>query len=310
MSELLEPYRSTYFISGEINSEVADPDAKMAEIEERYGAAGRAAHLPPRRRQRRLRRLALQRAPVEHRAAAAPVPGEPRVRGGHGAPPGRGPGPDPRLVIHRLPVPTPFAVGRVNVWLVEDDPLTLVDAGPNSATSLTELEARPARARAARRGPRADRGHPPAHGPHRPGRPPGHPRPGGGGRPRPPGPLAGALRREHGGGRRLRGGGHAAPRHPARVRAGPARGHPGLPRVGPPRRCDAHRHRRRDAGLRGADLARAPPPRALPLGHDLPRRGLRRGARRRPPPGPHLVEPARLAPARGRRPRRTARGRS
>jgi glyoxylase-like metal-dependent hydrolase (beta-lactamase superfamily II) len=44
-------------------------------------------------------------------------------------------------VIHRLPIPTPFAVGRVNVWLVEDDPLTIVDAGPNSATSLTELEA-------------------------------------------------------------------------------------------------------------------------------------------------------------------------
>jgi glyoxylase-like metal-dependent hydrolase (beta-lactamase superfamily II) len=43
-------------------------------------------------------------------------------------------------LIHRLPIPTPFAVGRVNVWLVEDDPLTLVDAGPNSATSLTELE--------------------------------------------------------------------------------------------------------------------------------------------------------------------------
>ena len=44
-------------------------------------------------------------------------------------------------MIHKLPIPTPFAVGRVNVWLVEDDPLTLVDAGPNSATSLTELEA-------------------------------------------------------------------------------------------------------------------------------------------------------------------------
>jgi glyoxylase-like metal-dependent hydrolase (beta-lactamase superfamily II) len=43
-------------------------------------------------------------------------------------------------VIHRLPIPTPFAVGRVNVYLVEDDPLTLVDAGPNSATSLTTLE--------------------------------------------------------------------------------------------------------------------------------------------------------------------------
>jgi glyoxylase-like metal-dependent hydrolase (beta-lactamase superfamily II) len=43
-------------------------------------------------------------------------------------------------VIRCLPVPTPFAVGRVNVYLVEDDPLTLVDAGPNSATSLTTLE--------------------------------------------------------------------------------------------------------------------------------------------------------------------------
>lgn len=38
MSELLEPYRSTYFISGEINSEVADGPAKMAELEAEYGA--------------------------------------------------------------------------------------------------------------------------------------------------------------------------------------------------------------------------------------------------------------------------------
>jgi glyoxylase-like metal-dependent hydrolase (beta-lactamase superfamily II) len=44
------------------------------------------------------------------------------------------------LGIHALPVPTPFAVGRVNCYLIEDDPLTLVDAGPNSGTSLTELE--------------------------------------------------------------------------------------------------------------------------------------------------------------------------
>jgi len=43
-------------------------------------------------------------------------------------------------VIRCLPVPTPFAVGRVNVYLVEDDPLTLVDTGPNSGTSLTTLE--------------------------------------------------------------------------------------------------------------------------------------------------------------------------
>ena len=37
LSELLEPFRSRYFISGEINSEVADQEAKMAEIAERYG---------------------------------------------------------------------------------------------------------------------------------------------------------------------------------------------------------------------------------------------------------------------------------
>src|SRR5437588_328847 len=33
--------------------------------------------------------------------------------------------------IHRLAIPTPFAVGRVNCYLVEDEPLTLVDTGPN-----------------------------------------------------------------------------------------------------------------------------------------------------------------------------------
>jgi glyoxylase-like metal-dependent hydrolase (beta-lactamase superfamily II) len=42
--------------------------------------------------------------------------------------------------IHRLAIPTPFAVGRVNVLLIEDDPLTLVDAGPNSGTSFDELQ--------------------------------------------------------------------------------------------------------------------------------------------------------------------------
>jgi phosphomannomutase len=39
MSELLEPYRSRYFISGEINSEVADAAAKIEEIAERYSDA-------------------------------------------------------------------------------------------------------------------------------------------------------------------------------------------------------------------------------------------------------------------------------
>jgi glyoxylase-like metal-dependent hydrolase (beta-lactamase superfamily II) len=42
--------------------------------------------------------------------------------------------------IHRLAIPTPFAVGRVNSYLIEDDPLTLVDTGPNSGSSLDELQ--------------------------------------------------------------------------------------------------------------------------------------------------------------------------
>jgi len=37
LSELMAEFRSRYFISGEINSEVDDPAAKMAEIAERYG---------------------------------------------------------------------------------------------------------------------------------------------------------------------------------------------------------------------------------------------------------------------------------
>ena len=36
MSELLEPFRSQYFISGEINSEVDDPQAKIEELAARY----------------------------------------------------------------------------------------------------------------------------------------------------------------------------------------------------------------------------------------------------------------------------------
>jgi glyoxylase-like metal-dependent hydrolase (beta-lactamase superfamily II) len=43
-------------------------------------------------------------------------------------------------VIHRLPIPTPFRVGAVNCYLVDDEPLTLVDVGPNSGRSLAALE--------------------------------------------------------------------------------------------------------------------------------------------------------------------------
>jgi glyoxylase-like metal-dependent hydrolase (beta-lactamase superfamily II) len=42
--------------------------------------------------------------------------------------------------IHCLAIPTPFAVGAVNLYLIDDDPLTLVDAGPNSGVALDELE--------------------------------------------------------------------------------------------------------------------------------------------------------------------------
>ena len=42
--------------------------------------------------------------------------------------------------IHRLAIPTPFAVGRVNCYLIDDEPLTLVDAGPNSGRALDELQ--------------------------------------------------------------------------------------------------------------------------------------------------------------------------
>ena len=39
MSKLLAPYHERYFISGEVNSEVSDPTAKMEEIAERYSDA-------------------------------------------------------------------------------------------------------------------------------------------------------------------------------------------------------------------------------------------------------------------------------
>jgi glyoxylase-like metal-dependent hydrolase (beta-lactamase superfamily II) len=42
--------------------------------------------------------------------------------------------------IHCLRVPTPFAVGRVNCYLIEDEPLTLVDTGPNSGKALDDLQ--------------------------------------------------------------------------------------------------------------------------------------------------------------------------
>jgi len=43
------------------------------------------------------------------------------------------------MKFHRIIVPTPFYVGPVNVYLIEEDPLTLIDAGPRDDASLEAL---------------------------------------------------------------------------------------------------------------------------------------------------------------------------
>ncbi|HXU09594.1 MAG TPA: MBL fold metallo-hydrolase, partial [Blastocatellia bacterium] len=46
----------------------------------------------------------------------------------------------PTMKVHRIIVPTPFYVGPVNVYLIEEDPLTLIDAGPRDDASLEGLK--------------------------------------------------------------------------------------------------------------------------------------------------------------------------
>jgi phosphomannomutase len=45
LSEILRPFRERYFLSGEINSQVADVNAKLRELEERFGPEGRIDQL-------------------------------------------------------------------------------------------------------------------------------------------------------------------------------------------------------------------------------------------------------------------------
>ncbi len=80
LHELVEPLGRKYFISGEINTKLPSMDAvpeKLAEIAARY-ADGQPVHA--RRHLGRVSRLALQRAPVEHRAASSSESGIDRVR--------------------------------------------------------------------------------------------------------------------------------------------------------------------------------------------------------------------------------------
>ena len=45
LSEILEPFRTRYFITGEINTPVADVPSKLRELEERYAREGTVSHL-------------------------------------------------------------------------------------------------------------------------------------------------------------------------------------------------------------------------------------------------------------------------
>jgi phosphomannomutase len=45
LSDVLAPFRGRYFITGEINTPVADVPAKLQELEARYGTAGTVSHL-------------------------------------------------------------------------------------------------------------------------------------------------------------------------------------------------------------------------------------------------------------------------
>jgi phosphomannomutase len=45
LSEILRPYRERYFITGELNTPVADVALKLQELKERFGSEGRVSHL-------------------------------------------------------------------------------------------------------------------------------------------------------------------------------------------------------------------------------------------------------------------------
>ena len=180
---LMEEFHSKYFISGEINSEVADPQAKMDEIEAMHPDAEithldgvsidyedwhfnvRPSNTEP------LLRLNLEslvsREDMEQKrdeilAVIRWLKPDPTPESEAALAQARDWG------IHTIPVPTPFAVGRINCYLIEGDPLTLIDAGPRSEKSWQGLEAGIERSRPRSRGHRADGRDSSAHRSHRP----------------------------------------------------------------------------------------------------------------------------------------------
>jgi len=44
------------------------------------------------------------------------------------------------MKIHKLVIPTPFYIGPINIYLVEDDPLTLIDTGPKTDEAMAALK--------------------------------------------------------------------------------------------------------------------------------------------------------------------------
>ena len=130
LSEILAPYREQFFLTGEINTPVADVPLEAAGAE---GALRRRHRHPSRRDLGRLRRLALQRAPLEHRAAPAPQPGG-VLAGADGAEAGRGARPDPLVTTIELGRVTdrkpPFKYSAIaRVWFSDTDAQGIVYYG-------------------------------------------------------------------------------------------------------------------------------------------------------------------------------------
>jgi glyoxylase-like metal-dependent hydrolase (beta-lactamase superfamily II) len=46
---------------------------------------------------------------------------------------------EPKLPFHRIVVPTPYAVGPANVYVITADPVTLIDCGPNTPATENAL---------------------------------------------------------------------------------------------------------------------------------------------------------------------------